>query len=124
MTAGAPEPGGLKTANAADGLLTDPDQAGLWEPFTYEAEPGVWLVAKWELTAKLATNGWWFSHWWLGPGSRWWQGAAGNDLPPESAARFPSAEAAAAAGQGGQPRPVAVLAFWRNRLGDRQDCGH
>jgi hypothetical protein len=74
VTAGAPEPGGLKTANAADGLLTDPDQAGHWEPFTYEAEPGVWPVAKWELTPKLATNGWWFPHWWLGPGSRWWQG--------------------------------------------------
>jgi hypothetical protein len=78
------------------GLLTDPDRAQLGEPFTCEAEPGMWFVVQWELGPKVATSGTWFPLWWHGPGSRLWEATSGGP-PPEKAARFPSAAAAAKA---------------------------
>lgn len=83
-------------APRAGGLLIIPDAAELWEPFTYQAEPGVWLVAQWELSAKLSAGGTWFPFWWAGPGRRRWE-ANSRGRPPETAARFASAAAAAEA---------------------------
>jgi hypothetical protein len=74
------------------GLLISGDHADLQEPFLFEPVPGVWVAAQWKLTPKLATDGWWFPHWWNGPRSRRWTGTDGD--VPEEAARFPTAAAA------------------------------
>jgi hypothetical protein len=91
----------LWPAECVGGLVADPDEAGLGEPFTYAARPGVWLVAKWSLCPKQGpTEGWWFPCWWEGPGTRTWQ-ATSLELhvphEPPASARFPSAQVAAAA---------------------------
>ena len=86
---------GAAVARRVRGLLTSGDHAVLCEPFLFEAEPAVWVVAQWKLTPKLATDGWWFPHWWNGAGSRRWTGT-GGDIP-EEATRFPAAAAAAEA---------------------------
>jgi hypothetical protein len=83
-----------QVAERVGGLITGPDHAELWEAFTCDAGPGVWLVAQWVLTPKQETNGWWFTHWWEGPGTRTWRGTA-DGYPPASAARFPTAAVAA-----------------------------
>jgi hypothetical protein len=50
----------------------------------------------WDLTPKLATNGWWFAHWWNGPGSKRWT-ATPDGVPPASAAWFRDLASAVAA---------------------------
>ena len=76
-------------------LLTDLDEAKLNEPWVVEAEPGAWVVGHWSLIPKLGADGWWFPHWWCGPGTRRWRGSDG-DIPGD-AARFPTISAAAEA---------------------------
>jgi hypothetical protein len=66
------------------GLTTDPDEAALGEPFLYQAGPGVWPVGHWSLIPKLGYDGWWFAHWWCGPGTRRWPGTD-SELPDDAA---------------------------------------
>ena len=56
----ARRPEGKLTVIRAGGLRTGLYQADLEEPFTYETEPAVWLVAQWKLSPKLRTGGRWF----------------------------------------------------------------
>lgn len=84
------------------GLIASPGDAGLDEPFTYAAGPGVWLVARWSLSPKQGpAEGWSFPCWWDGPGTRTWRASSlalhVPHEPPAEAARFPSAQAAAQA---------------------------
>jgi hypothetical protein len=90
VTESVPVPGTARVT-----LPSDPDTASLNEPFAFEVTPGSWCVVKWLLTPKMDTSGWWFPHWWCGPGSRTWTGTAGER--PAMAARFPSVEAASKA---------------------------
>jgi hypothetical protein len=85
----------LWPAERVCGLLTDLDEAKLYEPWVVEAEPGAWVVGHWSLIPKPSADGWWFPHWWCGPGTRTWRGTDG-DIPAD-AARFPTISAAAEA---------------------------
>jgi hypothetical protein len=76
--------------------LPGPDDpaVGLDEPWLLQ-DGGQFVVGRWSLTPKLATDGWWFAHFWDGPGSRIWRGSLGG--VPEEAARFAAAGDAEAA---------------------------
>lgn len=72
-------------------MNTDPDKAGIWEPFGVpDQAAGQWVVAEWSPSPKLGERRIFPCTW---DGDHTWTAVADGVIPP-GAARFPSPEAA------------------------------